>query len=141
MSFEANAPQKMYEDTGKSSWFWRRLIIIGYLLLCGSLLLYLTIWGKDDELRRTLALGLTTLAGTIITGYVFGAVWDDRNFMQAASSGRNVSMQLQGQYGAQPQPLRPAQYPTGPQSLPPAGGAPMGSASAPPPKYNGLKEG
>ncbi|MFG1429157.1 hypothetical protein [Roseixanthobacter glucoisosaccharinicivorans] len=51
------------------------------LLFCGGEIIYLTGWGQDHELSRTIASGVLLLMGSTIGSYVFGAVWDDRNFL------------------------------------------------------------
>lgn len=67
----------------KPSWRIRRRIIVGTLLYCGAMVLYLAVWGESTSLAEAIATGLILLAGSVIGSYVFGAVWDDRNVMQA----------------------------------------------------------
>ena len=38
-------------------------------------------WGTDNELHRTIAWGLLGLIFSISGSYIFGAVWDDKNWM------------------------------------------------------------
>lgn len=73
----------------KPSWRIRRRIIIGTLLFCGGEIIYLTGWGKDTNLASTIATGVLLLAGSVIGSYVFGAAWDDRNFMDALRGKRS----------------------------------------------------
>lgn len=73
----------------KPSWRIRRRIIIGTLLFCGGEIFYLTGWGKDTNLASTIATGVLLLAGSVIGSYVFGAAWDDRNFMDALRGKRS----------------------------------------------------
>lgn len=68
---------------GKPSWRIRRRIIVGTLLYCGAMVLYLAVWGESTSLAEAIATGLILLAGSVIGSYVFGAVWDDRNVMKA----------------------------------------------------------
>lgn len=63
------------------SWKLRRRIIYGTLFFCAGEVLYLTVWGSDTDLHSTIANGLILLAASVIGSYVFGAVWDDRNYM------------------------------------------------------------
>lgn len=67
----------------KPSWRIRRRIIVGTLLYCAAMILYLAVWGKSTSLEEAIATGLILLAGSVIGSYVFGAVWDDRNVMKA----------------------------------------------------------
>lgn len=67
----------------KPSWRIRRRIIVGTLLYCGAMVLYLAVWGDSTSLAEAIATGLILLAGSVIGSYVFGAVWDDRNVMKA----------------------------------------------------------
>lgn len=71
-----------HDDNGRPSWIIRRTVVICTLVFCAGVILYLTGWGKDDELRATIASGLLFLAGTVITGYVFGVVWNDTSSMK-----------------------------------------------------------
>lgn len=63
------------------SWKVRRRIIVATLVFCAGEIIYLTGWGKDHELSRTIATGVLLLAGSTIGSYIFGAVWDSRNVM------------------------------------------------------------
>ena len=65
------------------SWFYRRVTVFSILLFCAVGIIYLVHFGEDDELRNTIAMGLITMGITIATGYIFGAVWDDRNLTNA----------------------------------------------------------
>lgn len=65
----------------KPSWRVRRRIILATLLFCGGEVAYLTIWGSDTNLHSAIANGCLILAGSVIGSYVFGAAWDDMNFM------------------------------------------------------------
>ncbi|WP_439604162.1 hypothetical protein [Shinella sp.] len=67
----------------KPSWRIRRRIIVGTLVYCAAMILYLAVWGKSTSLEEAIATGLILLAGSVIGSYVFGAVWDDRNVMKA----------------------------------------------------------
>lgn len=63
------------------SWRVRRRIIVATLIFCAGEIIYLTGWGRDHELSRTIASGVLLLAGSTIGSYIFGAVWDSRNVM------------------------------------------------------------
>ena len=71
----------------KPSWKIRRRIVILTLLFCAGVIAYLTGWAESTELAETIANGVLILAGSVIGSYVFGAVWDDRNVMQAKEAG------------------------------------------------------
>ncbi|QRM55164.1 hypothetical protein [Sinorhizobium sp. BG8] len=60
------------------SWFWRRVAVFSTLGVCFALLFWLALFGKDTGLNRDIVSGAFMLLGIVITGYVFGAVWDDK---------------------------------------------------------------
>mgnify|MGYP000200449287 CR=1 FL=1 len=64
------------------SWQNRRKIIFGALFYCGCMLIYLALQSESTPVRETLALGIVGLAGTIITGYLGFATWDDKNMKE-----------------------------------------------------------
>lgn len=75
-----------HNDLSKPSWKIRRTVVIVTLIFCAAITVYLTGWGKDDELRATIASGVLFLAGTVLTGYVFGVVWNDTSAMKHAKA-------------------------------------------------------
>src|SRR4051812_15352213 len=74
---------QILEDPSKSSWTYRRRVVFGTLIFIGLALTYLIALAPDDDLRSAIATGLIVLAGTTISGYVFGATWDDSNYMKS----------------------------------------------------------
>ena len=60
-------------------WKIRRRIVVGTLLFCAAILARLVVGGDDTELNQSIANGVVLLAGSVISGYVFGAVLDDNN--------------------------------------------------------------
>lgn len=78
----------MRPDDDRPSWAVRRRIIIATLLFCAGEIIYLTGWAEDTDLASTIANGVLILAGSVIGSYVFGAVWDDRNFMSTRRHSR-----------------------------------------------------
>lgn len=91
----------MKRNCNKPSWRIRRAIIFATLIFCAFWLGYLVMFGEDTRLHETIAQGLLLLAASTIGSYVFGAVFDDRNVMQAEA----------GQYDPPPQIGRQAEYP------------------------------
>ncbi|MGE0737448.1 MAG: hypothetical protein AB7P50_22135 [Alphaproteobacteria bacterium] len=73
----------MSETIPPTVWKRRRKIIFGTLWFCAAAIAYLTVWGKDTALHSNIALGAFGLAGMVIGAYCFGAVWDDKNYMDA----------------------------------------------------------
>ena len=61
------------------SWFWRRIAVFTSLAVCDAVILYLMVFGPDTRLNPDIANGVILLIGAIVNGYVFGAIWDDRN--------------------------------------------------------------
>ena len=62
----------------------RRRIISATLIWCGGLVTCLALFVEPTALRETVVNGCLALMGAVISGYIGGAVWDDRNFMKAA---------------------------------------------------------
>lgn len=75
-------------DIPRPPWKIRRRWIAGVLVFCAVEIAYLTIWGQDTRLHESIATSLIILAGSILSAYIFGAAWDDRNFMNAISRRR-----------------------------------------------------
>lgn len=65
------------EDTELGTWEERRRMIFTALFLCAGGVLFLTIKGEDTSLNSTIANGLCLLAGSVISSYLFGAIFDD----------------------------------------------------------------
>jgi hypothetical protein len=66
-------------------WTIRRRIVVATLAFCAGIIAYLTGWGKDNELNRTIANGAWLLAGSTIGSYIFGSAWDSKNVMNFAT--------------------------------------------------------
>ena len=66
------------------SWVYRRRTVFLSLLFIGAALTYLILYGEDSRLHDTLAFGLMAGGFGIISSYVFGAAWDDKNFLKPA---------------------------------------------------------
>lgn len=59
-------------------WEFRRYVVALSLCACWLLIGYSVIGPVDTELARSVVATLSTLAGSIIGSYVFGAVWDNK---------------------------------------------------------------
>lgn len=73
-------PSSSLLDVGKPQWTIRRRVVFGTLGFCGIAITYLIGWAPSDPLRETIASSLVLLAASVVTGYVFGATWDDNNY-------------------------------------------------------------
>lgn len=62
----------------ESSWIFRRVNIFSTQIFCALILAYLTFKGTDTRLNETIANGAYLLWGSIATGYLFGAIMDDK---------------------------------------------------------------
>ena len=63
-------------------WVHRRRMIYGALIFIALSLTYLMLLGNDESrLHETLAFGFMTGGFGIISSYVFGAIWDDKNLL------------------------------------------------------------
>lgn len=66
-------------NKGGPSWRIRRRIVVSVLLYCSLIIGYMVLKGEDTELNQTISNGLIFLAGSTVSSYVFGAVWEDKN--------------------------------------------------------------
>ena len=66
-------------DIDKERWKMRRRVVVGSLLFCALGVGYLIVIGDDTALHQSIANGLILLAGSIISSYIFGATWSDKN--------------------------------------------------------------
>lgn len=93
----------------RPSWKVRRTVVIATIIFCASMTVYLAVWGTPDELRETIANGVLFLAGSVIMGYIFGVVWNDKSFYGSQrSSGYDEYGGYGGGYGRQQN--QPDQY-------------------------------
>ena len=99
-----------FDDIRTDNWRIRRPLVIATLVFCALQLAYLTIWGEDNGLTQTLAIGAYGLAGSTLGSYLFAATWDTKNLI--------IGRAPQPQYG---QPPIYSQYG---QPYPPTYGAP-----------------
>ena len=65
-------------NKGKAKWEVRRKIIISTLIFCAGCVLYIMILGPDNALMATIVTGCFSMATMVISGYIFGAVIDDK---------------------------------------------------------------
>lgn len=89
----------------RPSWKVRRTLVVSTIIFCATMTVYLAVWGKADELRETIANGVLFLAGSVIMGYIFGVVWNDKSFY---GSQRSSGYDDYGGYGGQQN--QPDQY-------------------------------
>ncbi len=73
----------MNNDIREDSWFYRRTVIFGTLIFCAIMVAKLVWVGADTRFAETAVTGLLALAGSVVAGYVFGAVWDYRERLRA----------------------------------------------------------
>ena len=65
----------------KPSWKIRRRIVNVTLLFCASTIVWI-LWNADQgELYKLVVMCCFGLAAGVIGSYVFGAAWDDKNYM------------------------------------------------------------
>ena len=69
----------------KPSWKIRRRIVNLTLAFCAFTVLWIMFRGDDRSVNEVIVMCSFGLAGTVIGSYIFGAVWDDKNFMQSES--------------------------------------------------------
>jgi hypothetical protein len=76
-----------------SEWKKRRRLIYFSLAFVGFWVSYILVGGADTALNAQAMVGLLGAGTAVLTGYVFGAVWDDRNRMN--SSGGDLPSYMQ----------------------------------------------
>jgi len=64
---------------GKPTWRVRRRIIHTTLIYCAFCVLWVLMMEKPTSVHETIAVSLVGLAISVISSYIFGAVWDDHN--------------------------------------------------------------
>jgi hypothetical protein len=69
----------------KPSWRIRRRIIHLTLLFCAFCISWVLIVQDDRSVLEIVVMSAFALAATVIGSYIFGAVWDDNNFMAQAT--------------------------------------------------------
>lgn len=67
----------------KPSWKIRRRLVNITLAFCAIVIAYLAYADGNSSVREIIALGLIGLAGSTLGSYLFGAVWDDKNYLNA----------------------------------------------------------
>lgn len=65
----------------KPSWKIRRRIIHATLIFCAFCVLWIMVRGDDRAVNEVIVMCAFGLAFAVIGSYIFGAVWDDKNFM------------------------------------------------------------
>lgn len=66
----------IFEEDG---WTLRRIVVFSMLIYCGATVWFILWRNIDNALYRDISNSLIILAGTISTGYIFGAIWDSNN--------------------------------------------------------------
>ena len=72
-------------NQGQPKWQIRRRIIISTLLFCAGAVAYIMFFGADTSLNETIVTGCFSMATLVISGYIFGAVIDDKTNQTAKS--------------------------------------------------------
>ena len=61
----------------------RRAIVVATLTFCVGIINFTTIWGDPANSLHTSAQAWAfSLAAAVISGYIFGAVWDNQNVLR-----------------------------------------------------------
>lgn len=68
-------------DITKPEWKIRRRLIYLTLLFCASCITWILISSDTRPVIEMVAMSAFGLGGTTLASYIFGAVWDDNNFM------------------------------------------------------------
>ena len=75
------------DSLDKPSWKIRRRVIIGTLLFCAFCVLWVLFGDDERSVVEMIVMASFGLAGSVVGAYVFGAVWDDNNFMRHRKDG------------------------------------------------------
>jgi hypothetical protein len=70
--------------TDKPSWAVRRKVIFAALVFCAACVVWVMVWGDTRSVNDIIVMCAFGLAFSTIGSYVFGAVWDDKNYMTLA---------------------------------------------------------
>lgn len=76
----------------KPSWKVRRRIIHATLLFCAFCVIWIMVFSDDTRsVAEVIVMCAFGLGFATIGSYIFGAVWDDKNYMSAVKPKRDVS--------------------------------------------------
>jgi hypothetical protein len=65
----------------KPEWKIRRRLIYGILMFCASTVVWVLLSNDIRTVAEMIVMSSYALGGTTISSYIFGAVWDDNNYM------------------------------------------------------------
>ena len=72
---EESQPTKLKLDP---AWYARRINVFVTQIICAAIISYLALKGEDTRLNETLVNGAYFLWGTVLVGYVFGVIVDEK---------------------------------------------------------------
>ncbi len=68
----------------RASWKIRRKLIYATLVFCGFCILWILLTGDDRGVNEVIVMASFGLAGSTLGAYIFGAVWDDGNYLKSS---------------------------------------------------------
>lgn len=71
----------------KSEWTIRRRIIYGILAFCALCILWILLGSDNRPVAEMIIMCAFGLGSATISSYIFGAVWDDNNYMNTLKRG------------------------------------------------------
>lgn len=74
------------QDNNKPSWKLRRRIIHLVLLFCTFCVLWILVRDQQGSVSEMIVISSFGLSGSVIASYIFGAVWDDKNYIESTAS-------------------------------------------------------
>jgi hypothetical protein len=70
----------------KPSWKIRRRVVLSTLVFCAACVIFVMGWGDARSVQEVVVMCAFGLAFATIGSYVFGAAWDDKNYMSLVQS-------------------------------------------------------
>lgn len=91
-----------FDKVGSVTWRVRRRLVVLTLLYCAAMVAYIVVWGRPIPLSEAVASALILLAGSTLSSYLFGVVWDDKNKVGTVTTEVKTSIPVEP--AAEPKP-------------------------------------
>ena len=80
----------------KPSWKIRRRVVLAALVFCAACVVWVMVWGDSRTVNDVIIMCAFGLAFATIGSYVFGAAWDDKNYMSLIQANKKPDLVVDG---------------------------------------------